>query len=84
MATFNDEPVNGAHMWVPENGMAFEPNGSSNWNQLASSPLVRPPVSAIPLGLQALYDRCVRVYPNQKNPLQVSAICKFWYVFETK
>ncbi|XP_059620662.1 suppressor of fused homolog [Phlebotomus argentipes] len=31
-----------------------------------------------PPGLQALFKECHRVYPDQKNPLQVSTILKYW------
>lgn len=53
------------------------PNGVAHFPQVPS-PLVRPPISAIPYGLQALYDRCISVYPNQPNPLQVTAFVKYW------
>ena len=32
-----------------------------------------------PPGLQAIYCECCRVYPNQPNPLQVTAVVKHWY-----
>ncbi|XP_065226714.1 suppressor of fused homolog [Planococcus citri] len=32
----------------------------------------------IPVGLQRLYEVCRNVYPNQPNPLQVSAVVKYW------
>lgn len=53
------------------------PNGVPYFPQIPS-PIVRPPISAIPFGLQALYDRCAFVYPNQPNPLQVTAVVKYW------
>ncbi|XP_055695516.1 suppressor of fused homolog [Lutzomyia longipalpis] len=31
-----------------------------------------------PPGLKSLFDECRRVYPDQKNPLQVSTILKYW------
>uniref|UniRef100_A0AAY4E2H7 Suppressor of fused homolog n=1 Tax=Denticeps clupeoides TaxID=299321 RepID=A0AAY4E2H7_9TELE len=31
-----------------------------------------------PPGLQAVYGECKRVYPDQANPLQVTAIVKYW------
>jgi hypothetical protein len=34
-----------------------------------------------PLGLEALYSLCRRIYPDQMNPLQVTALVKYWYVF---
>jgi len=33
-----------------------------------------------PLGLEALYSLCRRIYPDQVNPLQVTALVKYWYV----
>jgi len=32
-----------------------------------------------PPGLQAIYSECSRVYPDQPNPLQVTAVVKYWY-----
>uniref|UniRef100_A0A8C4X190 Suppressor of fused homolog n=1 Tax=Eptatretus burgeri TaxID=7764 RepID=A0A8C4X190_EPTBU len=37
--------------------------------------LVVPPV---PPGLRAVYEACSQLYPDQPNPLQVTAIVKFW------
>jgi suppressor of fused-like protein len=31
-----------------------------------------------PLGLEALYSLCRRIYPDQMNPLQVTALVKYW------
>lgn len=36
--------------------------------------------SLFPTGLQAVYAECRRLYPDQVNPLQVTAIVKYWYV----
>lgn len=33
---------------------------------------------SMPVGLQRLYEVCRNVYPNQANPLQVSAVVKYW------
>lgn len=44
--------------------------------------LLRSPISSVPLGLQALYDHCFQAYPNQANPLQVTAVIKFWLEFK--
>lgn len=30
-------------------------------------------------GLQAIYSACRKIYPDQPNPLQVTAVVKFWY-----
>ncbi|XP_068238037.1 suppressor of fused homolog [Palaemon carinicauda] len=32
----------------------------------------------IPAGLEALYAACRKVYPDQANPLQVTALVKYW------
>ena len=32
----------------------------------------------IPAGLEALYAACRKVYPDQVNPLQVTALVKYW------
>ncbi|KAJ8418100.1 hypothetical protein AAFF_G00138090 [Aldrovandia affinis] len=32
----------------------------------------------VPPGLQAIYAECRRLYPEQPNPLQVTAIVKYW------
>ncbi|XP_052427948.1 suppressor of fused homolog isoform X1 [Carassius gibelio] len=34
--------------------------------------------SIFPPGLQAIYGQCRRLYPDQANPLQVTAIVKYW------
>ncbi|KAG1659861.1 Suppressor of fused [Nymphon striatum] len=36
------------------------------------------PISLTPLGLDALYSVCKKVYPDQQNPLQVTAKTKYW------
>ena len=36
-----------------------------------------PPLSR-PLGLDALHAACRALYPNQANPLQVTALVKYW------
>ncbi|XP_066991614.1 suppressor of fused homolog [Anabrus simplex] len=41
----------------------------------------RPPMNIFPptpLGLEALYSQCRRIYPDQPNPLQVTALVKYW------
>nr|XP_017532747.2 suppressor of fused homolog [Manis javanica] len=34
--------------------------------------------SLFPPGLHAIYGECRRLYPDQPNPLQVTAIVKYW------
>lgn len=41
-------------------------------------PLPTAELPATPLGLKALYMACRNIYPDQPNPLQVSAVVKFW------
>jgi len=33
-----------------------------------------------PPGLHAIYSECSRIYPDQSNPLQVTAVVKYWYI----
>ena len=37
-------------------------------------------MSVVPLGLHVIYSECRRLYPDQPNPLQVTANLKYWYV----
>ena len=34
--------------------------------------------NGIPAGLEALFSACRQIYPDQPNPLQVTALVKFW------
>lgn len=43
-------------------------------NELLRSPIFPP----TPLGLETLYSLCRRLYPDQLNPLQVTAVVKYW------
>jgi len=51
--------------------------GEIRKNSLGVGPLsvTRPP------GLQAIYCECSRIYPDQQNPLQVTAVVKYWYSY---
>lgn len=31
-----------------------------------------------PVGLDAVYAACKKIYPEQPNPLQVTALVKYW------
>lgn len=42
-----------------------------------NNPLTQP-LPPTPPGLQALYETCNKAYPDQSNPLQVTAVVKFW------
>ncbi|XP_078499782.1 suppressor of fused homolog isoform X2 [Lissotriton helveticus] len=50
--------------------------------ELRSSPAAGTPSlpfnPLVPPGLQAIYGECRRLYPEQPNPLQVTAIVKYW------
>lgn len=36
------------------------------------------PLPGVPAGLEAVYASCRALYPDQPNPLQVTAVVKFW------
>lgn len=36
------------------------------------------PLPGVPVGLEAVYASCRSLYPDQPNPLQVTAVVKFW------
>ncbi|KAK2148100.1 hypothetical protein LSH36_516g01015 [Paralvinella palmiformis] len=36
------------------------------------------PIPHTPVGIQAIYNACRRLYPDQPNPLQVTAVLKYW------
>ena len=58
-------------------------NGQSPMSLITRPPPPQPStvmVPMIPPGLQALYNCCARIYPDQPNPLQVTAVIKFWYI----
>lgn len=33
-----------------------------------------------PAGLQSIINECLKIYPDQPNPLQVATVVKYWYV----
>lgn len=35
---------------------------------------------APPAGLQAIINQCLKIYPDQPNPLQVTTVVKYWLV----
>lgn len=42
-----------------------------------------PPMNILPptpAGLESLYTLCRKIYPDQVNPLQVTALLKYWQV----
>lgn len=43
--------------------------------QLNTKPVSTPQT---PSGIAGIYNECKRIYPEQINPLQVSAVVKFW------
>lgn len=34
---------------------------------------------APPAGLQSIINECLKIYPDQPNPLQVTTVLKYWY-----
>lgn len=36
------------------------------------------PVPVTPAGLESIYTSCRTLYPDQPNPLQVTALVKYW------
>ena len=46
--------------------------GSGSGSGSSSFPSLFPP------GLHGIYGECRRLYPEQPNPLQVTAILKYW------
>ena len=48
----------------------YGPNGAIPGSQ-PIPPMISP-------GLQSLYETCLRAYPSQPNPLQVTAVLKYW------
>ena len=38
-------------------------------------------VPTTPIGLEAIYKACRRIYADQPNPLQVTALVKYWWVY---
>lgn len=32
----------------------------------------------LPRGLQKLIEQCLKIYPDQTNPLQVTTVLKYW------
>ncbi len=48
-------------------------------------PKLNPPTKPIaPPGLQKLIEQCQNLYPDQKNPLQVTTLLKYWYVLQDR
>lgn len=47
-------------------------SGSGSGSASGSFPSLFPP------GLHGIYGECRRLYPDQPNPLQVTAILKYW------
>ena len=32
----------------------------------------------VPKGLEKLIEKCLKIYPDQTNPLQVTTLVKYW------
>lgn len=54
---------------------------SGSMPQIALANAAAISMAQTPIGLRSLLDRCLKVYPGQVNPLQVSTLVKFWFVF---
>lgn len=54
--------------------MKSQPSGTATRNILPPIP----PRTTPPPGLDAIYQACKKVYPDQPNPLQVTAVMKYW------
>lgn len=48
-------------------------------NEAAALPHGPPILPPTPAGLESLYTLCRKIYPDQVNPLQVTALLKYWY-----
>ena len=60
---------------VPGNSPASNGLGAIN-----DSLMIPQLLSSSAPGLETLYDVCRQVYPDQENPLQVTAFIKYWSV----
>jgi suppressor of fused-like protein len=47
-------------------------------NEAAALPHGPPILPPTPAGLESLYTLCRKIYPDQVNPLQVTALLKYW------
>ena len=74
MAQMHNPVVNTPNLLMsPVSGNGFMPEN----NPLDNQQLL---CSAAP-GLELLYETCRQAYPQQPNPLQVTAFIKYWYVY---
>ncbi|KAJ8317173.1 hypothetical protein KUTeg_005077 [Tegillarca granosa] len=66
-------------MCRPSLGTAiFSIHNMEDRESIYSSNLSQNNVPVTPPGLEAIYSACRRLYPNQPNPLQVTALVKYW------
>lgn len=56
-----------------DNHMSF-----STSNSTSSTPVPQTTTSCVPPGVLAIYHACSAIYGNQPNPLQVTAVKKYW------
>ena len=52
---------------------------ASHFSGYGGMPAVHPSVPTPP-GLESIYSTLRKIYPDQRNPLQVTALLKFWWV----
>ena len=64
---------------LPINGTAVMSNMEDR-ESVYSSNYSSSSVPVTPPGLEAIYTACRRCYPDQPNPLQVTALVKYWWV----
>lgn len=62
--------------------MSLGSNKSMENKVLPNAPkAMAPKPIAPPAGLQAIINQCLKIYPDQPNPLQVTTVIKYWLVF---
>lgn len=54
-------------------------SGSNKSMEKKTVPNAPKPI-APPAGLQAIINQCLKIYPDQPNPLQVTTVVKYWLV----
>ena len=64
-------------MGSPSQMAGSPPQALESPPQVPGSPPCHVPVVP-PAGLSCIYNALRRIYPNQPNPLQVTALRKFW------
>ena len=74
-AFFKNHPLN----WSMAGTYAPTPGEKLNSSRIPHPPSsLKTMVPNPPPGLGAIYQACRNVYPDQQNPLQVTAVFKYW------